>query len=702
MTTDAQRIALEYLDDFKIKEDHYIIGVNQPGRTIHKQQKRALNLFYALRTTGKIKENTTIAIIGGGIAGLTFASVALRSKTYVKIYETMPSFLPYQKDSKDREIHPNAYDYPIEGSLELRTKLPVLNWGCGPVDKFWNDITSQFQNYQDNMENLFGVKYFTSYLNCGKIEIEPLRGKYHVKTELDKNQDGFYDIIIYAVGYGVEISKNTDNPKYWNNNIFSQIESEGRKYLVSGTGDGALMDVIKLRVINHGYSDLLGALKNGPKGFELETDLAEIRSDYFKKDKQNDNFIYEAFNNIPELHYAHVAKNLKYSEKTVILNGRKELEESLNLDNVSLLNAFLIFILKKYDDKLSYKTGDLIYETSPLKCLITGHPEDYISDRTVIIMRHGTHIEKGLNEVPGLLHSYQTSQAIIRQKGHSKEGLVEPIWPEDYYTNLFADALFDLIDKTAGHALPALETYTTILKHNLLLGSKKKKVDFRISLHKVTKIGGSNLVHRQITHFVGSNELVSNGGFSRYYSSDVGIVGYTVQSGEPCIIKTKGGDENFREYLKLFPWKDPEDSDKIYEGNKRSFFTFPICAPCPCILLNGDKRADAPCLILLIDADDENFFDTKEIIDIILSTTTGLIVALETNIARKNLEMDDVKPHSYPISKTYKMEAIKGNNTFFDKKKGYKYLMERWGSKVHYEKYRFKKFLSFSNSKDNK
>ncbi len=120
----------EFLDLFKISEGKYIIGVFQDSITVYKQQMRALNIFHALVQQKVIHfgSDFSIAVIGGGIAGLTFAATALKANISVTLFEKEADYLHMQAGCDTRKIHPNIYDWPDIGSTFPNARLPVLSW----------------------------------------------------------------------------------------------------------------------------------------------------------------------------------------------------------------------------------------------------------------------------------------------------------------------------------------------------------------------------------------------------------------------------------------------------------------------------------------------------------------------------------------------------------------------------------------------
>src|ERR1700744_2568054 len=80
----------------------YLIG-NYAGRiNFYAQQIRALNLIWALFTSGKIKAGDRVAVIGGGVAGVTAAVGLFQKEAAPVIFERHRNLFPYQRDSAVR------------------------------------------------------------------------------------------------------------------------------------------------------------------------------------------------------------------------------------------------------------------------------------------------------------------------------------------------------------------------------------------------------------------------------------------------------------------------------------------------------------------------------------------------------------------------------------------------------------------------
>lgn len=116
----------------------YLVGTFDSGVTVMHQQVRAMNLVWALVESGRVRcinsgdsgRTSSIAIVGGGFAGLTAAAALMKKEADAKIaiFEQRDTLLPLQQGSDSRWLHPRIYDWPEEGSEASVAMLPVLNW----------------------------------------------------------------------------------------------------------------------------------------------------------------------------------------------------------------------------------------------------------------------------------------------------------------------------------------------------------------------------------------------------------------------------------------------------------------------------------------------------------------------------------------------------------------------------------------------
>jgi hypothetical protein len=121
---------------FRVVPGLYVIGSLERGVTIYSQQVRAHNLAWALwdlQNKGD-RQIGNVAVVGGGIAGLTMAACLLSlfgSDVAITLFERSWDLCPFQQGADVRWVHPRIYDWPLEGSRAPSASLPVLDWTEG-------------------------------------------------------------------------------------------------------------------------------------------------------------------------------------------------------------------------------------------------------------------------------------------------------------------------------------------------------------------------------------------------------------------------------------------------------------------------------------------------------------------------------------------------------------------------------------------
>jgi FAD dependent oxidoreductase len=127
-------------------EDVYVLGSFANHVTIHSQQRRAFNLIWALFKSGRLKEGSSVTVIGGGFAGLTAAAAAQQRGAGVTLFEKEFALLNLQIGNHTRYLHPNLYDWPQPGSEDESTALPFLNWRAGPSSSVSKTVKAEWES----------------------------------------------------------------------------------------------------------------------------------------------------------------------------------------------------------------------------------------------------------------------------------------------------------------------------------------------------------------------------------------------------------------------------------------------------------------------------------------------------------------------------------------------------------------------------
>jgi hypothetical protein len=250
---------------FRVKPGLYLIGSLEQGVTVYDQQLRAHNLTWALwerqRRDGPAVGR--VAIVGGGVAGLTAASCFLAFDTAVSVtvFEQLWDLCPLQQGADARWLHPRIYDWPADGSRAPGASLPVLNWSEGRASDVARTIVRDFSEYcrafgtaNGRLVVFLGLRHFQ--INVERNEIawvatKAMRAGAFFRLGEAQGGSAHFDTIVIAAGFGIEkTTPGYATESYWRNEQLAQpvLDGSQRYYLISGYGDGALVDLCRLTV----------------------------------------------------------------------------------------------------------------------------------------------------------------------------------------------------------------------------------------------------------------------------------------------------------------------------------------------------------------------------------------------------------------------------------------------------------------------
>lgn len=657
--------AKTYLDLFDLGDNQYIIGIYQKGITIHHQQIRALNIFYSLHVLGKINPETKIGIIGGGVAGTTFAFAALHSNMKVSLFEKGRVLIPLQKGSQTRQIHPNIYSYPSKNSRVEETDLPICNWGCG----FPNDMRDSVLSEEDKIKEVYAdknikyEKYFQKTFNVNKITSIVKSGDQWL-IEDDKKNSMRCDILIYAIGFGIEKELHKDKSlSYWQCGIFHQENIYGKdgKFLISGTGDGGMMELIINTLDDFKYSDIIKTIEGGKYGKEILDALARIQALYAEHLKEyqttgniDSEFLWKKFQFIdPEL-YKDIVSNLKIRPTDFILHGKRPFKQIFDLGKVSLLNAFLVFLIK---DKVNYKPGNSTYDKNTREFIIDGDSDTHVDyDK---YMRHGTNLDEVIDDIPNLRERITKNEIKKKQSEALFNTDVEKLFTNDQFNSIFKKSFNENIATVTGNALQFLETFATTLANSIDTIANK---NFRLTIHKVFE-ENSSLYYRQVVPYFGSDISKRHGGFGRLFKWNNGSVGYSVLKGKPLLI-LRNNASNENAYQRIIHNLNLEDKLSDYQqSNKKSILALPVLASS--IDEDGMDEKAYTNFIIYIDSEEAKFF-TKEIFDLLIAGIKSFVSSFENLIDKEQIKVyPRIHPHKLITSNDEKLFEGVGRGKLF-------------------------------------
>lgn len=219
----------------------YFVGPYARRVSFASQQHRALDLVTALQLHGRLADKK-IAVIGAGVAGVT-ATAALRALRHgLDLYESDSEPLTIQKSACHRVVHPSISRWPAE-NLELTTKFPLLDWPVGPCDRIIEALREQWDKY---IKPERAEKDYNFFPKTTVKKIHCLEGKVGFEIE-GEGQPPIYDLVIVTTGYGRELSvEGAEYFSYWTPDKVDEWRKSKRKVVVSGCGDGGLIDALRL------------------------------------------------------------------------------------------------------------------------------------------------------------------------------------------------------------------------------------------------------------------------------------------------------------------------------------------------------------------------------------------------------------------------------------------------------------------------
>lgn len=313
----------------------YLLGCLERRVTLLSQQIRALNLIYSLYELDRLKEGDRVAVIGGGAAGLTATAAAAVCGCKVTLFEQKPQFLHLQANCTKRWVHPHIYDWPAEGSLdESASEVEILVWHAATAGEVADQLLEQWAQLRgtlptDRIDLQTSVKDLTIAAQ-GDITWAP------------GFQHGEYEAIILALGFGLERSfPPLPLRSYWRDDELDQDEIlEGRRFLVSGTGDGGLTDLLRLCVRRFRHDKMVrdfGLTIDRPEPCALADQLMAIENKAIQAEHPN-KCITIAYQKLKHVEWVDTLLQERLKKSVVLLNGLDQFPLSLD---ASVLNRFL-------------------------------------------------------------------------------------------------------------------------------------------------------------------------------------------------------------------------------------------------------------------------------------------------------------------------------------------------------------------------
>lgn len=566
--TDALVDPLELLKRYRLPDSSaFMVGMFDQGITVLSQQVRALNLVWALVESDEVLlhrasdlnpappdlSRKRIAVVGAGFAGLTVAAALLkkRANADITIFERRDTVLPLQHGSDSRWLHPHIYDWPSRGSEAYSAALPVLNWTASrasdvvvQVLKEWSEVAGTRQPAPEGVVS--DPPSIRVFCNTRHIQVVEADTSSAIAIEwIGEEREAYdpsvpsagrsapvgnsepFDIVVLTVGFGLESGTRMF---YWRNETLAQphLGQARGTYILSGSGDGAMIDMFRLRISHFRQDRILAELFSEHEGLlrRLRTlqDSAPGGPDFEQlREVWEDVSLSESAEDVQER-----LRDRLRQDTTVLLRVRKRSFAKLFVDKrVSFQNRLLAYLL--------YRCGaftPVVAETdADLSRLAREH--GVAEDR--IIIRHGTEKESGLKDVLAASLHPKVDLCFANPEGYLQNDV--PTWSGGYFDMpglteaLKGAAVHRATNKVKGawrkEYLPspteAIAVAFCAAVSAFLVGVTSPSSRLRVTLHRML-LSGDEIVLQQCCDYQGAG-VSRDGRAGRTFPSRNGTIG---------------------------------------------------------------------------------------------------------------------------------------------------------------------------------
>lgn len=240
----------------------FAVGCFEKRVTIYSQQVRALDLGHALIEGALVRPRGNVAVIGGGIAGVTLAAglTVAAPQTKVVLFEASNQLMHLQRGGRDRYVHPHIFDWPAQGPACTEAGLPLMNWSAGPASTVVASLEEQFQAFKRMGQVEVRLdSLVTGFSETGRSLRVVVNGA--VGAEI-------FDAVILCIGFGLEKHLRAECPSYWSPSLLPAPLLMGKsqtEIFVSGNGDGGLADFALASFNAKDHGEILQLVSNHPQ-----------------------------------------------------------------------------------------------------------------------------------------------------------------------------------------------------------------------------------------------------------------------------------------------------------------------------------------------------------------------------------------------------------------------------------------------------
>ena len=337
-------------------ESIYVLGSFERRVTLYSQQVRALNLVHALFEERRLAAGARVAVIGGGASGVTAAVALAHLGASVELIERTDVLLPLQRGCRTRWIHPHIYDWPESDSEVDEAALPLVGWRAGYAHDVARSLERAFDRACEQSGDRIRLTLAARVSNVTgggrpRISWQGLSpgGEKVVRTGKD------FAAVIVAVGFGVEEgSEQLPMSSYWRNDDLDQPVlrlQQAIRCLVSGTGDGGLIEVLRLRLRDFRLETLHEQLRDALEPSELQDLASQLLAWEDEADRQSDEWLWNQYDSLelPQRFIQSFKRFLRSDTRVWLAATRSPLSF-----RSAILNRLWVALLVKHDTNTTW------------------------------------------------------------------------------------------------------------------------------------------------------------------------------------------------------------------------------------------------------------------------------------------------------------------------------------------------------------
>jgi hypothetical protein len=586
-----------------------------------------------------------VAIVGSGFAGLTFAAALLekRARCDITIFEERDTLLPLQQGSDTRWLHPHIYDWPEGDSDAAAAMLPILNWTAARASDVVVQVMTSWQDIVKRSECKLALYCNARHLQVSAHPETPERAQIEWVGELRDPADGAaspsephargqseaFDLVVLSVGFGLE---KDNSASYWRNETFGQpsLDQPRRTFLLSGQGDGAMIDLLRLRISQFRQDRFLDELFGETS--ELLSKLDRLRGEFLADEAH-----YSLFRRFGDLRMISgpisdefedvlkkVGRRLRRDTEVILKLRVRNLAELLEskTSRTSFQNAFLVYLL--------YLCGGFTPSTEEEDRLVQRFkiPPDQV------IRRHGTERLEQLRRLlsVNLYNSVDRDDANFLRPEVSRTSTIE--WTGGYFGFPGRNVDIKEIPSTERDSwrkeyLPGptslLGTTLSGSVAGLLVSLRPDATHFRATLHRTLLIGNEALL-QQTCEYAGPRASVGSGTSGRTFPATNATIGLAYQSRR--VIRSVKDVDPLRLTLAMDELRLDDASRKMADGI-RFVLAVPILQPETQFI-----RPSPVAAVFYVDSTDCNFWLSDKEVKMLVNVVACGMNALDERKGR--------------------------------------------------------------------